>query len=264
MSVFSPEVITKAGEHAREVYPEESCGLVVSGEYIRCDNVADDPSGHKEEDPDCGCRLCSFIVDPSKISRHIHNTEAVIHSHPDGKAFPSKSDMDGQIASDLPWAIIPLNAERVFEPVIWGEGVAPLIGRQFVHGVSDCLSLIRDAYRLGKDALAEQGIEDWPFDPIDFADIARQDAWWTKGENLYLDNFEKWGFELIDGASARPGDVFVMRIPRKAVAPNHGGLLLSNSLILHHLPDRLSRREVGSGWLLAAEMWFRYKGFDNA
>lgn len=263
MTIFTPEIILAAKEHARKLYPEESCGIVVKSEYLACENVAADPANH-EDKPDCNCRKCSFVLDPKRYAKHIGSIKGVIHSHPDGTTYPSRADMEGQIASDIPWAIVPLDADRVYDLTIWGEDIVPIIGREFTHGTADCLSLIRDCYRLGSDALAEQDMPDWPYPPADFDDIARQDLWWVNGENLYHDNFAKWGFERINESEIRPGDVFLMKVGIQANVENHGGLLISPDLVLHHLPNRLSRREPAGPWIRAATVWLRYKGFENA
>lgn len=53
--------------------------------------------------------------------------------------------------------------------------VSKYIGRKFVHGSTDCYSLVRDFYK------NEFGIE--------LTDYARAEFWWNKGQNLYMDNF---------------------------------------------------------------------------
>lgn len=257
-SVFSKKIIEQAREHAREAYPEESCGLVARGVYVRCDNVAADPATHEPDNKDCGCRLCAFIIASDCLSKHLYTLEGVIHSHPDGRPWPSKADMISQIQTDVPWMIMPLDAELDLPPVIWGGDIEPVIGREFVHGVTDCMSLIRDVFRLGKDALAEQHIEDWPYDPIDFKDCAREDEWWLHGESLYEENWKKWGFEKIAESEARSGDVFIAKI--RSNVPNHGGVMVGDDTILHHLPNRLSRREPAGIWARNAYQWFRYVG----
>lgn len=256
------EAFIEAKAHARREYPKESVGLIVNGSYIACENVAQPVESHEEGNADCACQLCSFVLDPQVFARHMieGGVDGVVHSHPNGPFYPSKADMEGQLASGVPWAIIALDAERVGDPIAWGDGlpIAPLIGREFMHGVADCMSLIRDAYRLGKDKLAEQGIPDWPYPPIDFPEFAREDSWWDAGKDYYAENWPKRGFVPIPVNEARAGDVFLMRIRSDKL--NHGGVLVSQDLIAHHLPTRLSRREPAGIWGRQAEIWLRYKG----
>jgi proteasome lid subunit RPN8/RPN11 len=245
--------VTKAAqEHARAEYPRESCGLVAAGKYFPCRNIAEDP-------------LKDFVIAPADQAKvvKIAPIEMVIHSHPNGPMYPSKSDMEGQVASDVPWAIVPLDEDRMGDLIVWGDrdNIAPIVGRQFVHGVSDCYSIIRDVYALGKDKLAEQDIG-WPFDPIVLPEGPRDDQWWDKGEDLYLDNFKRAGFKQIDFSEIRSGDVYLIKVHSDKI--NHGGVLVDNQLIIQHFPNRLSRREPASLWARNADVWLRYVGPDNA
>lgn len=259
-----PEAMAAAREHAKSVYPEESCGFIVKGKYIALKNIAADPSTHTVEDG-CECRLCSFAITDADYLKHAREIEVVVHSHPNGPAYPSKSDMLHQHEMDVAWAIVTLDETRFGPTVAWGGNcpVEPVIGREFVHGVTDCYSLIHDVYGLGREKLAEQGI-DWPFDPIELPIGERDDNWWMmKTDNdLYETNYPVAGFREISAQEVRPGDVFLGKISSNRL--NHGGLLLSNNLILHHLPNRLSRREPAGIWARCAEKWLRYEGKTNA
>lgn len=187
---------------------------------------------------------------------------AVLHSHPGGPLFPSEADMRGQIASEVPWGIIPLDEDRIGDPIMWGDSlpIADVIGREFMHGVRDCYSLIRDCFRLGRDRLAAQGVADWPYEPIELEEIPRDDAWWDGDQDLYGDNFARVGFRSVPLHEAMPGDVFLMSI--RSPKANHGGLILPNNLILHHLPARLSRREPAGIWLRNATLILRWSDAD--
>ena len=93
---------------------------------------------------------------------------------------------DGVSANDIIW---------------WGKGVekAPLIGRTFRHGVTDCYSLIKDYYEIEKGIVLPEFPRDW--------------EWWKQGEqNLFEQGFTKAGFVRIDASEAKPGDVWLARI----------------------------------------------------
>ena len=254
------EAFEDARKHARQCYPQESCGLIVKGVYAPCENHALPVEAHIEGDPDCPCKLCSFVIsgkdmmrfDPSEI-------EMILHSHPDGPMFPSKADMQGQIETGLPWGIISLDHDRIGYPKVWGGEIPPLLGREFLHGVTDCYSMIRDTFALGREKLAENGISDvWPYDPVILPEFARADAWWEGDEDLYQTEPFKIGFREVKLHEARPGDVFLMSI--KSEKLNHGGVLVTNDLIMHHLPLRVSRREAAGIWARHAARWLRYEG----
>jgi proteasome lid subunit RPN8/RPN11 len=252
--MFDAQIIADARRHARVEYPRESCGLVVSGRYFACKNIAE-----SERD---------FVIDPIDQARALMQgeLEAVIHSHPDGPYHPTRSDMIGQIETDVPWIILPTDgADRIGDPIIWGANtpIAPLVGRQFKHGVTDCYSIIRDAYRLGMDGMAAQGIF-WPFyEPIELPEVARDDAWWMQqDQDLYQDLFAKFGFVEINYSEARPGDVFLIKVNHEKL--NHGGILVGNNLLIQHFPNRLSRREPAGLWARHADKWIRYVGGDQS
>lgn len=223
--------------HARECYPRESCGIVVAGEYLAMENVAENP----EQD---------FRISEEALLPHLDAMECVIHSHPGGPGYPSKADMEGQVASAVPWGIIVVNEDQVVPPFFFGDGlpVPELIGREFQHGVTDCYAIIRDWYKL------ERGVT--------LREFPRDAAWWDAGENLYLEGFRLAGFREIDQDDVQPGDVFLARI--RSDVPNHGGVYVGDSLILHHLPNRLSRREPFGLWQRAVTHWLRYDGENTS
>lgn len=256
INVIGADAFAAARAHAREQFPKESCGYVSDGKYVACLNKADDPEKH-------------FKIVDQRFTKAMKagKVEAIIHSHPNGPIFPSEDDMVGQIATDVPWVIITLNEDNFGETVAWGDDlpIAPLIQRPFCHGIFDCYSLIRDAYRLGKAELAKQGVA-WPFErQIVLPEFARDDSWWqNEDRDLYMTGFSKAGFAKITRDEARPGDIFLMGLGDSRSNPlkriNHGGLLLAGNLVLHHKPGRLSHREPAGLWVRAADLWVRYQG----
>lgn len=261
-----PKVLAEIQAHAQEKYPEESCGLIVGGEYVRCENVAPPKETHDEElKYACRCCMCAFEIAPEEYLKY-PQIDAVIHSHPGGPFFPSERDMQGQIDTAVPWGLLMVDEDRASNVEFWGDQlpIPPLIGRQFVHGITDCYSLIRDVYRLGKDKLAEEGITtEWPMGPVFIADVPRSDAWWEQEDrDLYSDLFESRGFHKIDASDVLPGDVFLGSVKSKKL--NHGGVYIGHDLIIHHLPTKLSVRSPAGLWARAAKMWVRHKEHPNA
>lgn len=244
---------SRISAHALAEYPSESCGIISDGLYFPSINAASDPTN-------------DFIIPPG-FQVQLHNAgrsiDAVVHSHPDGPAYPSDVDMRGQISMGLPWVIVNCTQNKIVTIEMWGGTVEPepLIGRTFMHGIRDCYSLVRDAYRLGKDGMKAQDI-DWPLDPVELPEYARKDSWWGDEkkleQTLYVDNFLKAGFVRITREEARAGDGFIAKIRSKT--PNHAAVLLGDGQLLHHLPTRYSRREPAGMWAHSADTWLRYEG----
>jgi proteasome lid subunit RPN8/RPN11 len=232
---LSNAVKDKIIAHATEQSPKECCGLLVVSngkqKYIACKNL--------------GVGTDNFVLDPIDYDKADTAGEivAVIHSHPNMSAKPSQADLVACEASGLPWFILgyPSMVWEYLEP---NGYVAPLIGREWTHGILDCYSIIKDWY------MQEQCIE--------LPDFERFDEWWLKGQNLYLDNILKVGFKPINQDQLKKGDVILMAIGSSV--PNHGALYLGDGIILHHIQNRLSTREVFGGyWLKNTTGYYRYE-----
>jgi proteasome lid subunit RPN8/RPN11 len=220
--------------HAHASLPREACGLVIVRKgrevYWPCKNLAvgDD----------------QFMIDPNDYEAADAEGEivAVVHSHPYIPATPSQADLVSCEHSGLEWHIVsvPNNVWHSFKPSGY---IAPLVGRVFSHGVLDCYSIIRDWYKEARN--------------IELLDFERHDGWWNNGGNLYLDNFEKAGFVKCD--ELHEGAVLLMQIGSNV--PNHAAIYLGDDLILHHIQQRLSSRDVYGGfWRKNTRMILRYVG----
>lgn len=254
-----PEAFAQAKLHARSVYPEEMCGFVVNGKFVPVQNQASNPATHVEEK--CPCRLCTFVIGGDDTLKYLPVAQMVLHSHPNGVTYPSRMDMEFQMNSGIPWGVMMLDEDRETDFEIWGDTlpIAPLLGRTFMHGIRDCYSLVRDVFRTGSKELARLEISSqFPFDPITLIDKPRGDGWWNGEDDFYSSHFKEAGFVEIPREEARAGDCFMLKF--RSDKFNHAGVLVTNDLIMHHLPNRLSRREPAGAWARAAERWIRYAG----
>lgn len=88
-----PDFRCEFERHAVELLPAEACGLVVSGCYLPCRNIAENP----EQD---------FVLDPRDYARAAltGTIEAVVHSHPMG-AGASEADLKACKYLGVPWHI---------------------------------------------------------------------------------------------------------------------------------------------------------------
>lgn len=225
-------------EHARVEYPREACGLIVADSdgtqvYWPCRNLAEKQS--------------QFAMDPADyaLAEDSGPILAVVHSHPDAAPLPSQADLVACERTGIPWFILgwPTEIWHFMTPKGYR---APLIGREFVHGVLDCYTLIRDWYQEVRS--------------VSLLDFERGEDWWQKGGDLYLENFGKAGFEKIpEPWDLQVGDVILMQIRSKVV--NHAAIYLGRDQILHHVFNRLSSRDVFGGfWRKNTRMVIRYRG----
>lgn len=247
---MNEQIKNAIAEHALAEYPRECCGLVVLEHgvesYVPCGNAAATPGEH-------------FVIPAHEYAAAEDRGEvvAVVHSHPGASARPSAADRATCEQSGIDkWVIVSLGVQGDGCVALddWFEFgpsgyIAPLIGRQFVHGVHDCYDLIRSYYQL------ERGVT--------LPDFERPDKWWEDGaSNLYLDNFEKAGFaDVGQDAALQVGDVLLMQIRSKNGVPNHAGVYLGDNVMLHHMYGQLSGRTVWGGmWAHSLRTVLRYKG----
>jgi cell wall-associated NlpC family hydrolase len=80
---------------------------------------------------------------------------------------------------------------------------------------------------------------------IELLDFEREELWWERGGDLYLQNFERAGFVEV-GASLREHDVILMQVASSKV--NHSAVYVGGGVILQHLMGRLSSRDVYGGY----------------
>ena len=233
--ILSETVKAKFVEQAKAECPREACGLVIikNGKQVYC------PAKNLAKGSD------NFILDPIDYEKADTAGEivAVIHSHPNMSAKPSQADLVACEGSGLPWFICGIPSEQ-WEYIEPSGYIAPLVGRQWSHGVLDCYAIIRDWYAQEKN--------------ITLLDFERSDEWWKMGGNLYLDNFEKAGFKRITLEELSCGDVILMTV--NSTVPNHGAIYLGNNMILHHVHGRLSTRDIFGGyWLKNSMVYLRYE-----
>ena len=221
---LSEEIQSEALGHAKKDFPRESVGLVhiVQGRerYFPCKNIADERDLH-------------FVLDPDDYIKAEDQGEitAVIHSHPITNHAPSPADLVACEKSGLPWHIV--NPQTEFWGYCEPSGYKlPYVGRPFCHGVIDCYSLISDFYKREFN--------------IELTDYERKNHWWEHGENMYLDNFKNEGFIEIPIEEIEYGCVVLMCL--EARVPNHGGIYIDGNMILHHVQDRLSSRDLYGGF----------------
>lgn len=164
-----------------------------------------------------------------------------LHSHPNGKNYPSDSDTIHQIATGWDWGIVAIKGNYqaggvygVERPEVWGDGCAipPLLGRKFLWGVRDCWTLCRDWYRLNGYSI--------PAIPR-----ARDPSIYPAGHKL-SDQFAHYprrlGFKEVARHERQAGDCALMA--HGAARTNHCAIYLGESKYLHQPVRSLSEEWV--------------------
>ncbi|MDY6958073.1 MAG: NlpC/P60 family protein [Halobacteriota archaeon] len=234
---FDDNLIAEWKKDALDRLPEESCGVFIQTkdkiEFVSLPNIHANPEKRFEIDPVLFYKL-----------EQEYEIKAVLHSHIN---YPhaSKRDMLTQQKMNIPWGILNVHKGAAREVFFFGEQlpIQDLIGRPFYHGVYDCYGIIRDFYRMCK---------------ITMIDHPRAYRWWNlKGPNLLTDHYKDNRFYRIKGEELQPGDVIFMNIGGKQI--NHAVLYIGENLILHHLVNRLSRREPYTIWRRRANFVVRHQ-----
>jgi len=215
--------------HAKETNTEEVCGLIciVKGreKYWPCENIADDPAD-------------GFCLSPDDWMKAEDAGElvGVFHSHPFSSPQPSQVDLSSCEHLGLPFYIVNPQTEQWhdFKPTGYK---APLIGRQWTWGSSDCWTLVIDYF-------AEKGltVKDWERPK-------RSEEILTNGifERLIpRSNL----VEIDDNREMLPGDLLLMKFT--GPDPDHVAIYIGEQMVLHHMAGRLSSRDLYNQFLIDA------------
>lgn len=224
---MTPETRAAALQQAKAEFPHEACGLVLISRgrevYYPARNIA-------------AAAQSQFCMAPEdyRAAETLGEIVAVVHSHPKLPPKPSEADKVACEASGVTWHIVNPVTEEWFTFAPSGYE-APLVGRQWGGiGSLDCYALIRDWY------LRERGQV--------LIDYDRTPGFWERGEDLYGQAIEPAGFRVLsENEPLEVGDIVMMQTGRSPVA-NHAGVYIGDDMILHHLHNRLSSRDIYGGY----------------
>jgi proteasome lid subunit RPN8/RPN11 len=218
---------------------KECCGLLLyGGDVYPCENQSESPQE-------------AFVIS-TKIYLSLEKKQgvkAVFHSHSNGNPNFSAADVDLVNRTQKP--LILYDVTRNEFSAIDPSGKTPLIGRDFVYGIYDCFSLVRDYYA------QERGIT------IPNYHRSSDEPVWDKNEWDWIDKeYERVGF--IEVKQPEVGDVIAMSIGANALGINHLAVYLGDDKFIHQLSGRKSNVEVwGSVWVGYTIKYLRYKGVSN-
>jgi proteasome lid subunit RPN8/RPN11 len=200
--------------HAAAAYPEECCGIVAAnGSVVRLQNISPDPCN-------------GFSVSPEDFIKYSGGALFMYHSHPGRLAVASDADIACQARMRLPLMIVswPKGDIRMIGDPCEGK---PLEGRQFIYGVYDCYSLVRDFY-------AREYAMVLPT-------VTRPRFGWWEREGMDPFTEELASAPLVEVDTPEQGDMLLIRIAG-AKSINHAGVCMGDGSILHHKLLSLSCR----------------------
>ena len=219
--------------HAKEQDPKESCGLLLNirgkEKYFPCQNLS--ITSHQ-----------CFIMNPEDYVKgdELGEIIGIVHSPPITPPVASEADKISCEDSNLPWYIVNPKTETwgYYEPCGFKP---PLLGRTWVWGVTDCLSLVEDWYLQEKQISFKKATR--PLTPQIFHENPQ-----SKEDGDFNNYLITAGFRLLEpNEKLQNGDVLAMSILGKGL--NHVGIFIDGD-VLHHLGDRLSCKEPYNPWLL--------------
>lgn len=204
------EHVEQIRAQALECHPDEGAWLITKKGCRQVDNIAED-------------RENFFDISETDIRQaSAEGLLAVVHSHTNGKHYPSAMDMQYQINTDVPWGIVACDGVASSRIRWWGgktaDQIEPLLDRTFCHATTDCYALVRDFYQL------TYGIE--------LLEFPREWDWWNTDADTLKKGFSAAGFTVVKD-EPKAGDVWLASFHSREGKLNHCGVLLENGLAQH-------------------------------
>lgn len=220
---------------------QEVCGFikVVGAELVivECENIAED----KENNFQFSVQDSIFAQDKDVVG--------IFHSHTDcdqALSTFSHADIDAAEEFQKPLYLYVLKTKKWLNYTPNGYS-RDLIGRQFIRGINDCYTELRDYYR--------QELK------INLRDYIRYEEVFEGKNDYIMENIWKEGFITQPNTSViHKNDILVFR--RYGAYPRHLGVFVGNGRFLHQPAINLSCVEILSGfWQSNLKYVLRHKNF---
>lgn len=213
---FDDDVVNEAIQHAKDEFPNECCGAISEGKYIKFKNEADNIEASFEIKDD----LWYELYKNGKI-------DCLVHSHNDFNEA-SVLDQEQQHSLDIPSMIINLRHKSLMDCIVFGcDEPAPLYGRPFFFGAFDCISVVRDYILQEYDFKIT-----YPPHELDF---------WMKQKNLFEEtSVANKPFYEVEIKDIKKNDILLYNINGSRYI-NHLAVCISDKgEVLHHIYNTVS------------------------
>ena len=207
-----------------KAFPNEAVGYLKDGKFYELENLSSNPRHSFEVRPD-------FLLNEPDVLVHSHCVTTRSMFDP---RSPSYEDLKTQIAIDIECAVCVTDGVECSDPMYWGnpKNRPALVGRDFIHNIQDCFSLVQDYY------FQELGIE--------LRSVPRYAGWAQDGLTLIESSYIDMGFKEIPISEAKANDLFFYQVHAKT--PNHLGVYVGDQRVLTHWYGRASGFEPYSKW----------------
>lgn len=197
--------------HAESEFPNECCGVVVDGQYIKFNNDSDDPEN-------------SFLINNLQFYRYYESgrIQYLVHSH-NNKDHASALDRMKSDELELPSIIINVRDGK-FAELFYLRVPTPLIGRPFRFGCWDCLQLVYDYYK-------QQYNIKLPNPPRDISFLENNHKFFEE----YLHELTQ--FKIVEIDNLQEDDILFYAAGGRII---HVGVYLNEDKCLHHWLNRTS------------------------
>ena len=214
-------------QYVLECYPQEAVGIFTNNEFIKLENIHDNPVTSFQISLDD-----SLLVSKLKDCRLVHShTMSRCTSDP---RTPSYEDMQGKQSTGIPWGIVHCDGTNVTDILWFGEPRKEVtLGKYYISNVDDCFTLARDFYYTHFNV--DVGLHPRPAD-------------WEEWNSHYIvQNYMNLGFAPIPAnTSYKFGDILLFAIGSRIV--NHIGIFLEKDKFIHHMHNRVSCEDSISKW----------------
>ena len=218
-------------EYFKQCYPHEGVVAIIDNQWHALNNVSDTPREDFRVD---GQEWLNLIVRYGEPSAVIHShTHAEIRKDRWGHIIdprtPSFADMQSCEVAGIPFGITHCDGNKCLDTLWIGKPSSiALVGRPYIYGVYDCITIVRDYY------FQNHGLV--------FDDVPREFEWSVHGDDTIMRNFLEKGFkntfvsisEKREFGKLNVGDILVFTIPGTKF-PNHCGIYVGEGRYLHHM-----------------------------